>query len=159
MRLLILVALTYATMLALAALKPVATPALGTGPAVVDPVVPHGLHAGDAHDDAASWWREARPHCNAVEVRAYLAAHPAPGDFLGLAYGATCRALAGDLEAARAMIDALPAAERWRAAGVVFDVVHPAADAGDELAAGPVMELVVDYWPNHYMALYHAGAA
>ena len=21
------------------------------------------------------------------------------------------------------------------------------------------MELVVDYWPNHYMALYHAGMA
>jgi outer membrane protein assembly factor BamD (BamD/ComL family) len=27
------------------------------------------------------------------------------------------------------------------------------------VAAGPVMELVVEFWPNHYMALYHAGAA
>jgi hypothetical protein len=41
----------------------------------------------------------------------------------------------------------------------VFDIGHPAADAGDELAAGPLMELVVEFWPNHYMALYHAGAA
>jgi len=42
---------------------------------------------------------------------------------------------------------------------VVFNAGHPAADAGDELAAGPLMELVVEFWPNHYMALYHAGAA
>ena len=26
-------------------------------------------------------------------------------------------------------------------------------------AAGPLMELVVEFWPNHYMALYHAGTA
>ena len=31
------------------------------------------------------------------------------------------------------------------------------ADAGDDLSAGPIMELVVEFWPNHYMALYHAG--
>ncbi len=48
---------------------------------------------------------------------------------------------------------------RHHAAGVVFNAGHPAADAGDEVAAGPLMELVVEYWPNHYMALYHAGAA
>ena len=33
------------------------------------------------------------------------------------------------------------------------------ADAGDDRSAGPIMELVIDYWPNHYMALYHAGMA
>ncbi len=42
---------------------------------------------------------------------------------------------------------------------MVFTVVHPVADAGDDEAAGPMMELVVEFWPNHYMALYHAGAA
>ena len=42
---------------------------------------------------------------------------------------------------------------------MVFGAGHPAADAGDELAAGPLMELVVEFWPNHYQALYHAGAA
>jgi hypothetical protein len=41
----------------------------------------------------------------------------------------------------------------------VFDVAHPVADAGDDRSAGPIMEMVVDYWPNHYMALYHAGMA
>jgi predicted TPR repeat methyltransferase len=41
--------------------------------------------------------------------------------------------------------------------GIVFDVAHPVADAGDDRAAGPIMQMVVDFWPNHYMALYHAG--
>jgi hypothetical protein len=41
----------------------------------------------------------------------------------------------------------------------VFDIGHPVADAGDDRSAGPIMELVIDYWPNHYMALYHAGMA
>ncbi len=42
---------------------------------------------------------------------------------------------------------------------VVFEVGHPAADAGDDVGAGPLMELVVEFWPNHYMALCHAGDA
>ena len=55
------------------------------------------------------------------------------------------------------MIDRIAVGDRYRAAGIVFDVAHPVADAGDDRSAGPIMELVVDYWPNHYMALYHAG--
>ena len=39
----------------------------------------------------------------------------------------------------------------------MFEVAHPVADAGDDRSAGPIMELVIQYWPNHYMALYHAG--
>jgi len=50
-----------------------------------------------------------------------------------------------------------PKTIRWRAAGIVFDLAHPVADAGDDVAAGPIMNLVVESWPNHYMALYHAG--
>jgi hypothetical protein len=53
----------------------------------------------------------------------------------------------------------LPAADRWRAAGLVFDIGHPIADMGDDQSAGPIMELVVEFWPNHYQALYHAGAS
>ena len=33
------------------------------------------------------------------------------------------------------------------------------ADAGDDRSAGPIMALVVEFWPTHYMALYHAGAS
>ena len=72
---------------------------------------------------------------------------------------AACYALAGRIDDARALIGRLPPDQRYRAAGVVFEAGHPAADAGDDVAAGPLMELVVEFWPNHYMALYHAGAA
>ncbi len=34
---------------------------------------------------------------------------------------------------------------------------HPVADAGDDESAGPIMWLVVEYQPDNYMALYHAG--
>ena len=72
---------------------------------------------------------------------------------------AACYALAGRIASAREVILTLPEEMRYRAAGVVFEAGHPAADAGDDVAAGPLMELVVEFWPNHYMALYHAGAA
>jgi len=57
------------------------------------------------------------------------------------------------------IIDKLTGDARLQAVSIVFDVAHPVADAGDDRSAGPIMELVVDYWPNHYMALYHAGMA
>ena len=47
--------------------------------------------------------------------------------------------------------------ERGTAAGIVFAVGHPVADAGDDASAGPIMRLVVEYQPENYMALYHAG--
>ena len=72
---------------------------------------------------------------------------------------AACLALAGRIDDARARLLTLSSEDQWRGAGVVFGVGHPAADAGDDVAAGPLMELVVEFWPNHYMALYHAGAA
>jgi thioredoxin-like negative regulator of GroEL len=92
-----------------------------------------------------------------VEVEVALRQRPAPGGVEGTAYAAACLALAGKVDRARVLIDGLPATDRARAAGVVFEVAHPVADAGDDRAAGPIMEMVVQYWPNHYMALYHAG--
>lgn len=106
-----------------------------------------------------AWFQSVRPHCNAVEAATWLGANPAPVHFEGYAYTAACYALAGRIDDARDYIDRMSGDERWRAAGIVFDVGHPAADAGDNVAAGPLMELVVEFWPNHYQALYHAGAA
>ena len=106
-----------------------------------------------------SWFDAAKGSCNSVEVGTYLRTNPAPEGFDGAAYGAACLALAGRIDDARARILDLTPDERWSAAGVVFEAGHPAADAGDDVAAGPLMELVVEFWPNHYMALYHAGAA
>ncbi len=111
------------------------------------------------HTSVYSWFAAMKPYCNGVEVETRLRQTPAPGSFEGASYSAACFALAGKIEKARAIILDLPNDDQWRVAAVVFTVGHPVADAGDNEAAGPIMELVVDFWPNHYMALYHAGAA
>jgi tetratricopeptide (TPR) repeat protein len=108
---------------------------------------------------AAQWFAAMKPFCNAVEVEIVHRRHPAPATLDGQGLSAACYALAGKIDSARAIIDRLAASDRYRAAGIVFDIAHPVADAGDNRSAGPIMELVISYWPNHYMALYHAGMA
>ena len=108
---------------------------------------------------SAEWLASMRPYCNPIDVETRLSWSPAPGGAEGTMHEAACLALAGRTDDARARLLTLSAEDQWRGAGVVFEVGHPAADAGDDVAAGPLMELVVEFWPNHYMALYHAGAA
>ena len=127
--------------------RPFSEPAIGT----IDPA--------PAPLDAATWFSLVRGFCNSVEVDTHMQTHPAPPTPEGAMYQAACYALAGRIGRARQLIEGLAPGQRYEAAGVVFEVGHPAADAGDDVAAGPLMELVVEYWPNHYMALYHAGAA
>jgi tetratricopeptide (TPR) repeat protein len=130
------------------------------------------LHSGSANASASYpapsvggveaaevWWRRVRPYCNAVEVRVLQRQAAPPPTTAGAGYHAACFALAGQIDEARKIIDGLPPNDRYRAAGIVFDVGHPVADAGDDRSAAPIMELVIDYWPTHYMALYHAGMA
>lgn len=105
------------------------------------------------------WFHRIKPFCNAVEVETQLRAQPAPAGAEGTGYAAACLALAGKIDLARQQILSLPASERTTAVGIVFEIGHPVADAGDDKSAGPIMELVVEFWPNHYMALYHAGAS
>jgi len=109
--------------------------------------------------DAAEWFRRVKPYCNTVEVSNIQSRMPAPRTVEGAGYSAACFALAGRIDDARRAIDALAERDRPRAANIVFEIGHPVADAGDDRSAGPIMELVVDYIPNHYMALYHAGMA
>ena len=109
--------------------------------------------------EAVQWFRRVKPYCNSVEVQAIQQQSPPPNTTAGAGYHAACFALAGRIDDARRVIDKLSPDDRYKAAGIVFDVGHPVADAGDYRSAGPIMELVIDYWPNHYMALYHAGMA
>lgn len=127
-------------------------------PVVTLPVPPMAPPA-PAPRSASGWFDAAKSSCNGVEVASWMRMHPAPEGFDGTSYAATCLALAGHIDEARNRILELPPGERYKAAGVVFEAGHPAADAGDDIAAGPLMELVVEFWPNHYMALYHAGAS
>ena len=103
------------------------------------------------------WFAMAKPFCNPVEVAQFIARRPGPSGWDGAGYVAGCWALAGRIGEARSVLARVPEEERWRAAGIVFDLAHPVADAGDDLAAGPIMNLVLESWPAHFQALYHAG--
>jgi tetratricopeptide (TPR) repeat protein len=106
---------------------------------------------------AGEWFAQVKPFCNAVEVEVRQQQLPPPGGVDGAGYSAACYALAGKIERARTVIDALDAGDRAQAASIVFNIGHPVADAGDDQSAGPIMRLVVSYQPDNYMALYHAG--
>jgi hypothetical protein len=105
----------------------------------------------------AAWFAQIKPFCNAVEVDVRQQQLPAPAGTEGAGFSAACYALAGKIERAREVIDRLDPPDRSEAAGIVFNVGHPVADAGDDQSAGPIMRLVVEYQPDNYMALYHAG--
>ena len=143
---------SYVAFCGLLVAKTVAAKPARSHPAGLQPVAPTSA-------DAAEWFRRAKPYCNAVEITVLQRQASPPATLEGAGFHAACFALAGRIDDARRIIDALPVGDRHRAAGIVFDVGHPVADAGDDRSAAPIMEMVVDYWPNHYMALYHAGMA
>jgi len=120
---------------------------------------PHlaGAAAAPVANTAEAWFTAIKPFCNPVEVEVRLRNNAAPANVAGAGYTAACYALAGRIEQARTVLNGVRRDDRLQAVAIVFDVAHPVADAGDDRAAGPIMQMVVDYWPNHYMALYHAG--
>lgn len=105
------------------------------------------------------WFSRVRPHCNAIEAEVTLRADPAPATTAGQADAAACYALAGKIALAKRTLDALAEDQRMTATNQVFNIVHPVADQGDDAATGPIMRLVLDYTPENFMALYHAGMA
>ena len=119
-------------------------------------IVPTALGSSPG-TSGAGWFAAMKPYCNTVEVEVRHRYTPPPPTSEGAGYSAACFALAGKIERARQVIEGMPSADRPAAAGVLFEVGHPVADAGDDRAAGPMMELVIAYWPENYMALYHAG--
>jgi hypothetical protein len=123
--------------------------------AIKEPNIPFPV--GALGSGAAAWFESVKPHCNALEVELQLRSSPPPRGWEGAGYGAACWAVAGRIERARDAILTLPTNERDRAAGIVFGIGHPIADMGDDRSAGPIMQLVVEFQPWNYMALYHAG--
>ncbi len=103
------------------------------------------------------WFDRIKPRCNAVEAVTAINANPPPADWQGVGYAAACYALAGKIDAADRAIWQLEPQLRAQAVNIVFEIGHPVADAGDDRSAGPIMELVLKYWPQNYMAMYHAG--
>ncbi len=133
--------------------------ALRRGPARVSQPIVTPVTTASTATSGVAWFARAKPGCNTLEVETVHRHNPPPTSLEGVGYSAACWALAGRIDDARRQILTLRVDDRWKAAGIVFNVGHPVADMGDDLSAGPIMELVVEFWPNHYMALYHAGAA
>jgi predicted Ser/Thr protein kinase len=106
---------------------------------------------------AQRWFAGAKPFCNPVEVSQFMARNPAPPGWDGAGFAAGCWALAGKIDDARGLLERVDQPDRYRAAGIVFELAHPVADAGDDVAAAAIMNLVLESWPNHFQALYHAG--
>lgn len=131
-------------------------------PHPVAPVLP--VPTGTAPHPSAQisgpeWFQRMKPFCNPVEVETRVRFQPPPAGYEGVAYGAGCFALAGKIAHARELLLTLEPGERPMAADVVFELAHPVADAGDDTSAGPIMGMVVEFSPDNYMALYHAGAS
>lgn len=93
-----------------------------------------------------------RDHCTPLEVE--LASRSLPAG-----ERAVCWAIAGRIDRAREEFARLTGDEHTRAVQELFDIAHPIADAGDDRSAGPIMELIVEMWPQNYMAVFHAGMA
>jgi cytochrome c-type biogenesis protein CcmH/NrfG len=109
-------------------------------------------------DGARAWFLRVKPSCNRLEVEARLNREPPPDGNRGIAYGALCYGLAGRIDRATALLDQMERADqRHRAAQIIFKYSHPIADTGDDVAAGPLMELVVRYQPKNFMAVFHSG--
>lgn len=112
---------------------------------------------GAAQSPERQWFEGIKPNCNSLEVVTVMARTSYPQTPQGIGYAASCYALAGRIDLAKEAIDRLPPNLRVYAAEVVFNIGHPVADAGDDKSAGAIMDLVLAYWPQNYMALYHAG--
>ncbi len=108
-------------------------------------------------NSGSQWFSAIKPRCNALEAMTAINTTPPPTNWEGSGYAAACYALAGKLEAADRTIEQLDFGSRAQAVNIVFEIGHPVADAGDDRSAGPIMELVLKYWPQNYMAMYHAG--
>jgi tetratricopeptide (TPR) repeat protein len=131
-------------------------------PLPVAPAAPLPSHAGAPEtaaggESGGQWFAQIRPRCNPVEVDVGMRNSPPPADFDGRAYQAACYALAGRIDQAREAIRSLPGDQRANAAEILLSIADPVADAGDDRAAGPMMRLVLEFSPDSYIALYHAG--
>jgi hypothetical protein len=109
-----------------------------------------------APSSSRAWFERARPHCNPLEVTDYLSRSVPPDDAQAPGYLATCWALGNKIDRAKQVL-AGAGARRGAALQLLFNIAHPIADRGDDEAAGPIMSLMVDEWPQNYMAMYHAG--
>jgi hypothetical protein len=105
-------------------------------------------------DARSRWWSETGSHCTAQEIDFVLANYD-----LDNGQRAVCVAFAGEVDRARQLLWKMTDDDRRAAMAELFAYTDPIADRGglDELRVGPVMQLVVEFWPESFQATYHAG--
>jgi hypothetical protein len=106
----------------------------------------------------AEWFESVETHCTSAEARIITDLRPPPLSPEGTAYEAACFALAGDIPMARALLLGLPEESQTMAVGILFDVTEATHVPIVTRSAGPLLELVLEFWPNHYPALFYAGS-
>lgn len=119
-------------------------------------VVEPAPEAGDS-PEPRDWLATIKPSCNPDDVMLATDLHPPPATGDGPALEAACFAIAGDIAKARALVLAMEPGKRSEAAGVILDIALDSRDVATDASVGPVMDLVLEFWPNHYLALYYAG--
>lgn len=140
-----------------ALLTRISLPRLFTAQSATKTLVVEQISSSPTPSLEQQWFRSIKPRCNAVEVVTTMRNTTYLKTPNGVGYAASCYALAGRLDLADKVIQELPRNARGSAVGIVFDLGHPVADAGDDKSAGAIMDLVIRYWPENYMALYHGG--
>jgi hypothetical protein len=105
----------------------------------------------------SAWFESIRTRCTPAHVQLAVDLSRPPDGTVSTGYEAACFAIAADMPKARALILGLPESDRLEAASVVFNVAQAMVEHGQEMPAGPLMELVLEFWPNHYVALFEAG--
>jgi hypothetical protein len=128
-------------------------------PAEVREVATQGDPEPSTSERLEPWIDRIMPFCTQEDVDLFVDLDPPPDTEEGIAQEAACFALAGRIPKARALILGLPHDRRNRAVGTVYDVTLATLTTDVDPLLGPVMELVLEFWPNHYLALYHAGSA
>jgi hypothetical protein len=108
---------------------------------------------------AQDWFAQIKPRCTPADVRLATDLRPPPDGVEGTGYKAACFALARQVPTARAFLLGLPRDEQVVGASVVYDVAQQLASENRHDIAGPLMELVLEFWPDHYLALFEAGKA
>lgn len=136
-------------------------PARATQPAPGEAlaVAPQAESEAAASDSVEDWIERVMHFCNPQDVDLFTDLDPPPDTDDGTAQEAACFALAGRIPKSRALILGLAPDRRTRAVGTVYDVTMATLTTEVDPALGPVMELVLEFWPNHYLALYHAGSS
>lgn len=104
-----------------------------------------------------TWFTGMLPNCRSDRVQLAVDLNHPPDGVEGIGYESACFAVAGHTAKARALVYGLPKEDRLQAATAIYNVAQEMVERGQETQAGPLMELVVEFWPNHYMALYEAG--